>query len=179
MELIQCLACERTFLPHTFPIVRIDGCTNLLLYVMCRWPRDSCSWFSARGCWCTVGAIRVCSIIGVHVNRVITVTSSSITISKSEWTKFDHLFCWSCDLDGCLWAIASDAAGELNVLGHDGHTLCVDGGKISVLEETDEVCFDGFLEGKDCGSLETEYSLVILRTRFTKEFSSASDVKFR
>ena len=38
----------------------------------------------------------------------------------------------------------------------------MDGGKVGVLEEADEVGFGGFLKGKDCGSLEAEIRLVVL-----------------
>ncbi len=38
-----------------------------------------------------------------------------------------------------LGALASNAAGQLDVLGHDGHTLGVDGTQVRVLEQTDQV----------------------------------------
>jgi hypothetical protein len=38
-----------------------------------------------------------------------------------------------------LRALASDAAGKLDVLGHDCHTLGVDGGKVGILEKTYKV----------------------------------------
>jgi hypothetical protein len=38
-----------------------------------------------------------------------------------------------------LRALASDAAGKLNVLRHDCHTLGVDGSKIGILEKTNKV----------------------------------------
>ena len=38
-----------------------------------------------------------------------------------------------------LRALATDAAGKLDVLGHDGDTLGMDSGKVGVLEKTDEV----------------------------------------
>ena len=61
-----------------------------------------------------------------------------------------------------LRALATDAAGELDVLGHDGNTLGVDGAKVGVLEETDEVGLGGLLEGKDGRSLEAEVGLEVL-----------------
>ena len=43
----------------------------------------------------------------------------------------------------CLWlfvvnlsTLATDTAGKLDVLGHDGHTLGVDGAEVGVLKET-------------------------------------------
>ena len=44
----------------------------------------------------------------------------------------------------------------MDILGHDGDSLGVDGTKVGVLEETDEVSFRGFLESEDGGGLESE-----------------------
>ena len=59
-------------------------------------------------------------------------------------------------------ALATDAARELDVLGHDGHTLGVDGAEVGVLEEADEVSLGGLLEGEDGGGLEAEVGLEVL-----------------
>ena len=48
-----------------------------------------------------------------------------------------------------LSPLASDASGELDVLGHDGDTLGVDGAQVGVLEETDQVSLGGFLKNKE------------------------------
>jgi hypothetical protein len=48
-----------------------------------------------------------------------------------------------------LRALASDAAGKLDVLGHDCHTFGVDSSKIGILEKTYEVSLGGFLKGKN------------------------------
>ena len=61
-----------------------------------------------------------------------------------------------------LGALATDAAGELDVLGHDGHALGVDGAEVGVLEEADEVSLGGLLEGEDGGGLEPEVGLEVL-----------------
>jgi histone H3 len=61
-----------------------------------------------------------------------------------------------------LRALATDAAGKLDVLGHDGDTLGVDGGKVGVLEKTDEVGLGGLLKGKNGRSLEAKISLEVL-----------------
>ena len=61
-----------------------------------------------------------------------------------------------------LGALATDAAGKLDVLGHDGHTLGVDGAKVGVFEKANEVSLGGFLEGKDSRALEAKVSLEIL-----------------
>ena len=61
-----------------------------------------------------------------------------------------------------LRALSADAAGELDVLGHDGDALGVDGAKVGVLEEANEVGLGGLLEGKDGRSLEAEVGLEVL-----------------
>jgi len=61
-----------------------------------------------------------------------------------------------------LGAFASDSAGQLDILGHDGHALGVDRAQIGVLEETDQVGLGCFLQGSDGGRLETKIGLEIL-----------------
>ena len=40
---------------------------------------------------------------------------------------------------GNLSSLSTDPPGQLDVLGHDGHTLGVDGAQVGVLEQTDQV----------------------------------------
>eukprot|EP00808_Paulinella_micropora_P021688 g4366.t1 len=61
-----------------------------------------------------------------------------------------------------LRALATDAAGQLDILGHDGHTLGMNGAQVGVLEERDEVGFGCLLQSKDGGSLEAKIVLEIL-----------------
>ena len=61
-----------------------------------------------------------------------------------------------------LGALATDAAGELDVLGHDGDALGVDGAEVGVLEEADEVSLSSLLEREDGGALEAEVGLEVL-----------------
>ena len=42
-------------------------------------------------------------------------------------------------LESDLSSLSTDAAGQLDVLGHDGDTLGVDGAQVGVLEEADDV----------------------------------------
>ena len=56
-------------------------------------------------------------------------------------------------------ALSTDAAGELDVLWHDGNTFGVDGSEVGVFEESNEVGLGGFLEGENGGALETEVVL--------------------
>jgi hypothetical protein len=52
--------------------------------------------------------------------------------------------------------------GQLDVLGHDGDTLGVDGAQGRVLEEADQVGPRGLLEGDDGGRLEAQVGLEVL-----------------
>ena len=45
-----------------------------------------------------------------------------------------------------LGTLSTDTTGELDVLGHDGHSLGVDGAKVGVLEERHEVGLGSLLQ---------------------------------
>uniref|UniRef100_A0A8R7PIE1 Uncharacterized protein n=1 Tax=Triticum urartu TaxID=4572 RepID=A0A8R7PIE1_TRIUA len=62
-----------------------------------------------------------------------------------------------------LGALPADAAGELDVLGHDGDALGVDGAEVGVLEEPDEVRLGGLLQRGHGGALEAQVRLEVLR----------------
>ena len=59
-------------------------------------------------------------------------------------------------------SFSSDATRQLHVLGHDGHSSCVNGTQVCVLKETHNVCFDGFLKSENCTGLKTEIALKLL-----------------
>ncbi len=61
-----------------------------------------------------------------------------------------------------LSTLATDAAGQLDVLGHDGHTLGVDGSQVGVLEQTHQVGLSSLLQGQDCTALEAQVGLEVL-----------------
>ncbi len=61
-----------------------------------------------------------------------------------------------------LGAFSTNAASELDVLGHDGDALGVDGAEIGVLEQADEVGLRGLLEGHDGRGLEPQIGLEVL-----------------
>ena len=61
-----------------------------------------------------------------------------------------------------LSALAADATGQLDVLGHDGHTLGVDGAQVGVLEQANQVGLGRLLEGEDGGALEAQVRLEVL-----------------
>jgi len=61
-----------------------------------------------------------------------------------------------------LRALATDAAGQLDILGHNGHTLGVDGSQVGVLEESHEVGLSGLLQREHGGALEAQVGLEVL-----------------
>eukprot|EP00215_Chloropicon_roscoffensis_P008009 CAMPEP_0197501230 /NCGR_PEP_ID=MMETSP1312-20131121/502_1 /TAXON_ID=464262 /ORGANISM="Genus nov. species nov., Strain RCC2335" /LENGTH=185 /DNA_ID=CAMNT_0043047075 /DNA_START=667 /DNA_END=1222 /DNA_ORIENTATION=- len=61
-----------------------------------------------------------------------------------------------------LGTLSTDPPGELDVTGHDGDTLGVDGAQVGVLEESNKVGLGGLLESHDGGGLEPEVGLEVL-----------------
>ena len=76
-----------------------------------------------------------------------------------------------------LSTLATDTAGQLDVLGHDGHTLGVDGAQVGVLEQTNQVSLRGLLQSHDGRALEAEISLEVLSdlTHKTLEWQLADE----
>ena len=58
---------------------------------------------------------------------------------------------------------ATDSAGKLDVLGHDGHSLGMDGAQVRVFKETDHVGFGCLLKSKHGLALEAKIALVLER----------------
>ena len=61
-----------------------------------------------------------------------------------------------------LSSLSTDPPGQLDVLGHDGDPLGVDGAEVGVLEEPHKVCLTGLLKSHNSGTLEAQISLEIL-----------------
>ncbi len=62
-----------------------------------------------------------------------------------------------------LSTFASDTAGKLDVLGHDRHTLGVDGAQVRILEQPDQVGLGGFLQRQYSVTLKAQVGSEILR----------------
>ena len=61
-----------------------------------------------------------------------------------------------------LSTLATDAASQLDVLGHDCHTLGMDSTQVGILKQTHQVGLGSFLECHDSRGLEAKVSLEIL-----------------
>ena len=61
-----------------------------------------------------------------------------------------------------LCSLSADSAGQLNVLGHDGDALGVDGAQVGVFKQTNKVSLASFLKSHHSGTLETQIGLEIL-----------------
>ncbi|OIW22072.1 hypothetical protein TanjilG_02635 [Lupinus angustifolius] len=62
-----------------------------------------------------------------------------------------------------LSTLSADAAGKLDVLGHDGDALGVDGAQVGVLKETNQVGLGRLLQGHDGAGLESQIGFEVLR----------------
>ena len=63
---------------------------------------------------------------------------------------------------GDLGTLATDSPGQLDVLGHDGDPLGVDGTKVGVLKEANKVGLTGLLESSNGSRLEPQVGLEVL-----------------
>ena len=61
-----------------------------------------------------------------------------------------------------LCSLSADSAGQLNVLGHDGDALGMDGAQVGVFKKTNEVSLASFLKSHDSRTLETQIGLEVL-----------------
>ena len=61
-----------------------------------------------------------------------------------------------------LCSLSTDSAGQLNVLGHDGDALGVDGAQVGVFKQTNKVSLASFLKSHHSRALETQIGLEIL-----------------
>jgi hypothetical protein len=61
-----------------------------------------------------------------------------------------------------LGTLSTDTAGKLDILGHDGDTLGMDGAQVGVLKETNQVSLRSFLQSHNSRRLEAKVSLEVL-----------------
>ena len=61
-----------------------------------------------------------------------------------------------------LCSLSADSAGQLDVLGHDGDALGVDGAQVGVFKQTNKVSFASFLKSHHSRALEAQVGLEIL-----------------
>ena len=61
-----------------------------------------------------------------------------------------------------LSTLATDSPGQLDVLGHDGDPLGMDGTQVGVLKEANQVGLAGLLKSHDSRALEPQVSLEVL-----------------
>ena len=62
----------------------------------------------------------------------------------------------------CLSPLATDSPGQLDILGHDGNPLGMDGAQVGILKEGNQVSLAGFLKSSHSRALETQVSLEVL-----------------
>ena len=59
-------------------------------------------------------------------------------------------------------SVSSDSLGELEVTGHDGNSLGMDGAQVGVFEQGHQVGFSWLLEGQNSWALESELLLELV-----------------
>ena len=65
-------------------------------------------------------------------------------------------------------SFATDSSCQLDILWHDRDALGMNCAEVSVFEDTDQVCFTGFLESHDGRRLESKIGLEVL-SNFTNQ----------
>ena len=109
------------------------------------------TWAGAVGTW-QVALTRALGGWNAGLARISTFFLESGALRRA----FGLDFAWRKPGARCLGTLTTDTAGKLYVLGHDGHTLGVDGAQVGVLEEIDQVSLAGLLESHDGGGLGTQ-----------------------
>jgi len=61
-----------------------------------------------------------------------------------------------------LESFTSDSSGQLEISGHDGNSLGVDGAQVGIFEKTDQVGFSSFLKSQNSGALESQVSFIVM-----------------
>ena len=81
---------------------------------------------------------------------------------KTSLVAFKKAGCFRVEIKAKLCSLSTDPPGELDVLGHDGDPLGVDGAQVGVLKEADQVGLAGLLQSHDGAGLEPQVSLEVL-----------------
>jgi len=61
-----------------------------------------------------------------------------------------------------LSTLSSNTTSQLNIFGHDGHSLGVDSAQVGILEQANQIRFCGLLQGQNGGRLESKVAFEIL-----------------
>jgi len=78
-------------------------------------------------------------------------------VSWNVPSSIEHLFVLN-----LLRTFSSDSSGQLNVLWHNGHSLCVDSAQVGILEQANQIGLASLLQSSNSSALEPEISLEIL-----------------
>ena len=97
----------------------------------------------------------------LHINRTCSSDKRTMIISIESFggLEKDRLF-W---VEGReLSSLSTDPPGQLDVPGHDGDPLGVDGAQVGVLKQSNKVSLAGLLKSQDSRALEPQVSLEVL-----------------
>ena len=65
-------------------------------------------------------------------------------------------------MDNFLRALTTNATSKVDVFGHDGNALRMDGAQVGVLEQANQVSLGGLLKRHDRSALEAKIGLEVL-----------------
>ena len=113
----------------------------------------------------------MCVFLARNYNSVMLIIRN-----HQESSRKGEVYCWS--LLYCMWwllkepfgcnnafnlgSFSADSASQLDVFGHDGNTLGMNGAQVGIFKQTNKVGLAGFLKCHDCGTLEAEIGLEVL-----------------
>jgi len=84
-------------------------------------------------------------------------------MSTKSLSTINRIMCLAFTVTSRLGPLPPYPTSQLDIFGHDGDTLGMDGTQVGVLKETHQVCLASLLEGSNGSTLETEVSLEVLR----------------
>jgi len=83
-------------------------------------------------------------------------------MSTKSLSTINRIMCLAFTVTSRLGPLPPYPTSQLDIFGHDGDTLGMDGTQVGVLKETHQVCLASLLEGSNGSTLETEVSLEVL-----------------
>jgi len=101
----------------------------------------------------------LCTVVNFKVVPFLLKCVDIIVDERWWWRRVVECRHVSCSFLGTL---ATDPPCQLDVLGHNGHSLGVDGAQVGVLEQTHQVGLRCFLKGANGRALESQVGLEVL-----------------
>lgn len=98
----------------------------------------------------------------IHATQVVSLSTIYVLVLKRTWLCMMTMMTMMMNDVNSLGTLTTDATSQLDVLGHDCHTLSVDSAQVGVFKQTNQVRLTGLLQRHNGRALETQVSLEIL-----------------